>query len=389
MWRPSAPARILLGILAGLALGLALRYWTAQPWSERELMYLQFPGEIFIQMVNCLVLPLVVTSIVSASSDLGKSGSIGIKALYYYITTTSLGITLSILLSQIIRPGQWDSFDLSADKSNITNVKPRINFVTADVFLDLLRNLYPDNLIRACLSQYQTVLVEPKQSASSENMGISTYDMDITYRYTQGTNILGLVLCSLVFGLALGTMSDEQKWPLQGFFIGLNTVIAEIIEWVIKSAPISVVFLISGKVLRSEESGATEMAHLVAFVGTVLAGLAIQALLVLPLVFFISTGHSPYRILGAIGPALVNAFGTSSSTATVPTTIRCLDKLGVDPQVSRFVAPFGATINMDGIALYETIGAIFITQMRGLDLSLVESIAIRYDKLFIELNQFY
>ncbi|XP_032457530.1 excitatory amino acid transporter 3 [Nasonia vitripennis] len=376
MWRPGPTIQIFLGILSGIVLGLSLKFGTDQPWTDRQLMYLQFPGELFLRTVNCLILPLVMTSIVSSSSSLGKSGSIGRKALCYYITTTTLGIILSVLLSQTIRPGEW-----GAKEANGTDVSPemQVNFVTVDTILDLIRNLLPENLVQACLSQYQTVLVKPqlKNVSTVEKMDISVYDMEISHEYRQGTNVLGLVFFGLVFGLTLGTMPDEQKQPLQAFFHSLAAATANVIDWVIKAAPIAVTFLISSKILRSQESGGLEAARLGIFVLTVFAGLLIQAFFVLPIIYFVCSGRrSPYKVLVKIGPALVTAFGTSSSTATVPTTIRCLDKLGVDRQVSRFIVPIGATINMDGIALYETIGALFIMQMRGLDLSLVQTIAI-------------
>ncbi|XP_058809655.1 excitatory amino acid transporter 3-like isoform X2 [Phymastichus coffea] len=387
VWRPGPTAQIFLGIFCGVLLGVGLKFWTNQPWTERQLMYLQFPGELFLRTVNCCILPLVISSIVSASSNLSKSGSIGIQALLYYVTTTSLGIALCVTLSLTVQPGKWGT----TDGINATDIRPRrahVSFVTVDTLLDLLRNLLPENLIQATLSQYQTVLIDSKVNVSCDKIAAATtagdspattpvYDMGISREYGSGTNVLGLVFCGLVFGLTLGAMADEHKQPLQSFFRSLAAATAEIIDLVIKAAPIAVIFLISSKILRGgEQSSGLEVARLGIFVLTVFAGLAIQALLVLPLIYLACTRHSPYKIITSVGPALITAFGTSSSTATVPTTIRCLDKLGMDPQVSRFVAPIGATINMDGIALYETVGALFIMQMRGLDLSLMQTVAI-------------
>ncbi|XP_014211276.1 excitatory amino acid transporter 3-like [Copidosoma floridanum] len=387
MWRPSATVQILLGISFGVLLGLGLKRWTTQPWNERQLMYLYFPGELFLRVVNCLILPLVVSSIISASAGLGKSGSIGRMALFYYITTTTLGITLCVFLSETIRPGEWGA--TVANDSNVTNHQPesQVKFVTVDTLLDLMRNLFPENLIQACLSQYQTVLLEPDQSnAPATEPEVSLYEMGISHRYTPGTNVLGLVFFGLVFGLTLGTMPDNNKQPLHDFFQSLAAAVAEMIDYAIRAAPIAVVFLIASKILRSSrdhhhheqqyEEAALEAQRLGVFVSTVFAGLAIQALVALPLAYLAIAYRSPYRLLAKIGPALATAFGTSSSTATVPTTIRCLDQVGVDPQVSRFVAPIGATINMDGIALYETLGALFIMQMRRVELSIVQTVAI-------------
>ncbi|KAL7299275.1 hypothetical protein TKK_0007859 [Trichogramma kaykai] len=379
MWKLGASIQILIGVSTGVVLGFTLKMFTAQPWTERNLMYLLFPGELFLRIVNCLILPLVLSSIISASSNLEQSGGkIGSKTLLYYIVTSTVGILLSITLTLSIRPGEWGSeidylgnFDYTDDDEEQENSFVRVNFTTADAFLDLARNLLPENLIQACLYQFQTVLIDLKKNTTDQNV----YDLPISHEYTSGTNVLGLVFFSLVFGLALSKMPAEQKLPLQNFFQSLAAATGEIVDAVIKSAPIAVVFLISSKLLRTEETQ-TELTRLLVFVATVLLGLAIQALLLLPLIYFIWMARWPYKIIKNLGPALVTAFGTSSSTATVPTTIRCLDKLGVDPKVSRFVAPIGASINLDGIALYETVGAIFIMQMRGFHLSLIQTAAV-------------
>lgn len=180
MWRPGPTVQICLGIISGVSLGIALKFWTNQPWTERQLMYLQFPGELFLRTVNCCILPLVISSIVSASSNLSQSGkttsyidfrsnthvyiyiytvtlikiyyyfflsnlhsillkgNIGIHALFYYITTTTLGITLSVILSLTIKPGKWGT---SSDESNVTDIQPQahVRFVTVDTLLDLVR----------------------------------------------------------------------------------------------------------------------------------------------------------------------------------------------------------------------------------------------------------
>uniref|UniRef100_A0ABD2X6X3 Amino acid transporter n=1 Tax=Trichogramma kaykai TaxID=54128 RepID=A0ABD2X6X3_9HYME len=385
MWKLGASIQILIGVSTGVVLGFTLKMFTAQPWTERNLMYLLFPGELFLRIVNCLILPLVLSSIISASSNLEQSGGkIGSKTLLYYIVTSTVGILLSITLTLSIRPGEWGSeidylgnFDYTDDDEEQENSFVRVNFTTADAFLDLARNLLPENLIQACL--YQDGHNKSHRIEDYLNFkflcGIAVYDLPISHEYTSGTNVLGLVFFSLVFGLALSKMPAEQKLPLQNFFQSLAAATGEIVDAVIKSAPIAVVFLISSKLLRTEETQ-TELTRLLVFVATVLLGLAIQALLLLPLIYFIWMARWPYKIIKNLGPALVTAFGTSSSTATVPTTIRCLDKLGVDPKVSRFVAPIGASINLDGIALYETVGAIFIMQMRGFHLSLIQTAAV-------------
>ncbi|XP_015518532.2 excitatory amino acid transporter 3 [Neodiprion lecontei] len=353
----------LVSILIGVGIGLSLKNFTRQPWSEREIMYFQFPGELFLRMVNCLILPLIVTSIVSASCNLSNSGSIGINALYYYTVTTTLGIALSLTLVETIRPGEWQN-----DK-NVTFTESMRNFLTTDTLLDLLRNFFPDNLIKACLAQYRTVLKEPENDTT-----VPISEWVVESEYTDGTNVLGLVSFSLILGLALGKMGSKGK-PVLDFFQTLSEASMIIMNWVVMIAPIAVVFLIPGKILSIEDFKVM-IARLGIYVMTVFIGLIFHGFVTLPLIYFACTRKSPYKIILKIGPAIVTACGTSSSTATVPTTIQCLDRIGIDQKVSRFVAPIGATINMDGIALYEALGAIFIIQLRGLNFSLARIIAI-------------
>ncbi|KAK0167501.1 hypothetical protein PV327_004891 [Microctonus hyperodae] len=353
----------LIGISCGIIIGILLKNFTNQPWSERAIMYYQLPGEIFLRIINCLILPLIISSVVSASCHLSKSGSIGVKALYYYITTTTLGIILCVILVQTIKPGEYHI------NRNLTIISLQ-KFVTTDTFLDLLRNFIPDNFVKACLNQYQTVLSKPINSTAEENVHL----WRISHQYIDGTNVLGLVGISLLFGIAIGCMDKKGK-PLLNFFQALSDLTAIIMNWTIMAVPFGVLFLIPGKILQTNDL--TEMIfQLGIYVSTVILGLLIHGLIVLPSLYFISTRQSPFRLLSKIGPAIITALGTSSSTATVPTTIKCLDSIGINPKVSRFVAPIGATINMDGIALYETVGALFIIQQRGLDYSLIRIVAI-------------
>lgn len=352
----------IIGAAGGITLGLTIKQLSAEPWTERELMYIKFPGELFMRLVNCLILPLITSSIISATCNVTKSGHIGVMALYYYTTTTVLGIALSILLVQTIKPGV-----ILRNEDAIFKTTERY-YMTIDTLLDLLRNLIPDNLIAACLTQYQTILKKPENSEDPiEKWPLSS-------EHISGTNVLGLVFLCLLIGLAIGSVGSSGK-PLFTFFQALSEVMMKIMDWVIMAVPLSVLCLITGKILEVDDFG-TLIQQLGIYVLVVFSGLIIQGFILLPLVYFLATRCNPYKVISEIGPALVTACGTSSSTATVPVTIKCLDSIGIDRNVSRFTIPIGATINMDGIALYETIGAIFIIQLHGLEFSTMKIIVI-------------
>ncbi|XP_011866328.1 PREDICTED: excitatory amino acid transporter 3-like isoform X2 [Vollenhovia emeryi] len=284
-------------------------------------------------------------------------------ALCYYLTTTTIGIILCVVLVETIRPGELMINDQEAEVP--TSMK---TFMTMDTILDLFRNLLPENLVEACMYQYQTVLKQPV------NTSVPIEEWPITSEYVAGTNVLGLVFFSVLIGLAIGKIDARGK-PLSDFFNSLADVMMKIMKWVTLMAPVGVSFLIAGRMLEIDDFSDI-ISHLGFYILTVFVGLILQGFVILPLLHWIITRRSPYKIISKLGPAFATAIGTSSSTATVPYTLRCLEGLGINPEITKFIIPIGAAINMDGIALYETIGAIFIIQLRGLQFSLLKIIII-------------
>ncbi|CAK9822495.1 Excitatory amino acid transporter 3 [Anthophora retusa] len=323
--------------------------------------------DIFLRMLKALILPLIVASIVSAIGglDLSLSGKIGIRSIYYYAATTISAVILGIILVLIIRPGEYSSHGFVTKES----AAPAREVTTTDTILDLIRNVFPPNLVHACIAQYRTILKPPKNST-----GVSIQDWDISHEYGDGTNTLGMVVFGIVFGIALSKMGELGK-PLLTFFDTLSEATMLITKWVIWISPIGVLFLVTSKLLEIEDVGAI-VGQLGLYFVTVLLGLIIHGCGTLSIIFFICTRELPFKMLGKMGQVLATAFGTSSSTATLPVTIQCLDNMGVDPRVTRFVVPIGATINMDGTALYEAVAAIFIAQVRKVPLSLGNVIGV-------------
>ncbi|KAK9307275.1 hypothetical protein QLX08_002305 [Tetragonisca angustula] len=356
-----------LAVVAGSILGFILRNVKEESWTKREIMYIQFPGDIFLRMLKALILPLIVASIVSAIGglDLNLSGRIGMRSIYYYASTTISAVILGIILVLIIRPGEYSASGMVVKD----NIKPTRDITTTDTILDLIRNVFPPNLVQACIAQYRTILIEPENKT-----GVTIQDWEISHKYGDGTNTLGLVIFGIVFGIALSKMGEQGK-PLLSFFDTLSEASMLITRWVIWTSPIGVLFLVTSKLLEIEDIGAIAGQLSLYFV-TVLLGLFIHGLGTLSLIFFICTKKLPFKMMGKMTQVLATAFGTSSSTATLPVTIQCLDNMGVDPRITRFVVPIGATINMDGTALYEAVAAIFIAQVRRVPLSLGNVIGV-------------
>lgn len=188
-------------------------------------------------------------------------------------------------------------------------------------------------------------------------------------------NIMGLVVSSIVFGIAIASARAQTK-NLQTFFNELSQTMMRVTGWVIWLSPVGVFFLILSKLMEMDNILGV-FAKLGLYFVTVAVGILFHGFVILPTIFFVITRKNPFKFIGRMGQAIATAFGTSSSSATLPVTIQCLEQNNnVDPRVSRFVLPIGATINMDGTALYEAVAAIFIAQLRGMKLSFTNILAI-------------
>ncbi|XP_049783239.1 excitatory amino acid transporter 1 isoform X1 [Schistocerca cancellata] len=363
-----------IGVFSGVAFGVILRHSRSEKWTPREIMYVSFVGDIFLQMLKSLILPLIMSSIITAigTLDLSLSGKIGARAIAYYFTTTVSAVILGMILSSAIHPGRGDTSEIARSGSSR-------NVTTVDTLMDLIRNMFPPNLVQAAIAQTQTALIPPTEEelaiAASSGRNLTLYDWKITKKSEEQPNLMGLVVFSVVMGITLSRMGDSGK-PLLDFFCSLGAAMMIITNWVIWISPIGVFFLIAGKLLEME-SFEVIVGQLGMYFMTVMLGLFIHGFIILPIYYTIATRKLPFRFIANLSQALFTAFGTASSNATLPVSMRLLEtKNDVDTRVSRFVMPIGATINMDGTALYEAVAAIFISQVRNVGLSLGQLIAV-------------
>uniref|UniRef100_A0A336L7L8 Amino acid transporter n=1 Tax=Culicoides sonorensis TaxID=179676 RepID=A0A336L7L8_CULSO len=356
-----------VAVILGIVVGLAIRF-TTEKWNEREIAYMYFIGDIFLRMLKALILPLIISSLISAvgNLDLSLSGKIGSRAVGYYLLTTVMAVVLGIILVVSIQPGnRIGTTEVQADTSKGRNI------TITDTLLDLVRNMFPPNIVQACIEQFQTVLSPPKSNPNE--LDLTKWSMGSEWIHQM--NILGLVVCAIVFGIALSSTRNESRNVLK-VIVEFSHVVMKITGWVIWLSPIGIIFLIMSKMLEMEDLGSL-FGSLGLYTVTVSGGILFHGFVILPLIFFFLTRENPYAFISKMGKALATAFGTSSSSATLPVTMQCLeDNAKVDPRVSRFVLPIGATINMDGTALYEAVAAIFIAQLRGIPLGFGNIIAI-------------
>ncbi|CAG2170652.1 unnamed protein product, partial [Oppiella nova] len=370
----------LFSVILAVVIGIILREIN-EGWDPRSIKYVGFIGELFLRILKGLVLPLIFTSLVYAMSDIDTKlfGKIGFRTVAFYLTTTVLSIILGIILVMTIQPGMKGE----KDKEEFEK-KDSAKLTTIDTILDLIRNLFPDNLVEATFASYTTVLTPPN---GTDGEGIDMDKWTIGSDKNNSMNILGVVVFAVVFGVIIGRMRDEAQ-VVADFFKAFNNAMMALTVVIIQLTPLAVLFLVLPKILEVDD-----LSDLLGSVGwytlTVIGGIAIHGLIILPLIYFALTRKNPYTFVSQMSAAMMTAFGTGSSTATMPAclqnkfliiilfivTFECLEKnLGIDKRIVRFCIPVGATINMDGTALYEAVAAIFIAQYRDVELDIVKII---------------
>ncbi|XP_018412969.1 PREDICTED: excitatory amino acid transporter 2 [Nanorana parkeri] len=366
------------GVIMGAVLGGLLRL--ASPIHPDIVMVIGFPGDILMRMLKMLILPLIISSLITglAGLDAKSSGRLGTRAMVYYMSTTIIAAVLGVILVLAIHPGDPKL------KQQLGKGQENDEVSSLDAFLDLIRNLFPDNLVQACFQQTQTVTkkvivenpIEEVVNATDSFLAVMNDTLNDTLTTTieeikkkqefkDGMNVLGVIGFFIAFGIAMGKMGEQARLMVD-FFNILNEIVMKLVTMIMWYSPLGIACLICGKIvaIKDLEQVARQLGM---YMVTVIIGLIIHGAIFLPALYFAITRKSPFSFLAGIFQAWITALGTASSAGTLPVTFRCLEEnLGIDKRVTRFVLPVGATINMDGTALYEAVAAIFIAQMNGI-----------------------
>ncbi|CAF4614516.1 unnamed protein product, partial [Rotaria socialis] len=377
------------GVFLGFLMGFLIRL--SEPTSE-TIMMLSFPGDILMRMLKMLILPLITSSLITglAVLDPKSSGKLGLYALTYYFCTTVLAAILGIILVSVIRPGERaNRVEVRAEAFSSDPAADQVT--TLDAIFDLFRNMFAENIIQAGLEQIKTTRENLVVYNNATNMTVTK--VKFITRYVAGTNFLGLITFCCAFGITIGTMGKRGE-PMLHFFLILNEIVMKLIKLVMWYSPFGIMFLVAGKILEIEDLlqlaqslgmyaftvllglaihalitlplifyGVTrqnpfkfyeeieDLLQLAQSLGmyafTVLLGLAIHALITLPLIFYGVTRQNPFKFYEGMLQAWLTGIGTGSSAASLPVTFRCLEEtLKLDRRVTRFVLPIGATVNM-------------------------------------------
>ncbi len=341
--------KISIGLVLGVAVGAAVNVsgmGDAPFWVGGILPFLNFVGGAFIRAITMIVIPLVVASLmvgVTSLGDIRKLGRIGGKTLAYYFATTAIAITIGLTLALIVKPGSRidpasrDALSLefsgeAAGKLALAAEKPGI--------WDVLLGMIPDNPVGAAASG----------------------------------NLLPLIVFVVIFGAATTLLLPERRDAILTFFHGVNDASMIIIDWIMKLAPYAVFALIASTISRF---GLDVLASLAIYSLVVISGLLLHAFGTYGLMVTFLARLNPIEFFRRIKEVPLIAFSTSSSNATLPVTMETAEEdLGVSTGVASFVLPLGATINMDGTALYQGVATVFIAQVYGVELGLAALLTI-------------
>lgn len=318
---------ILLGIFCGWVLG-------------ETMLAVGWLGDMFLDSLKMLVVPLIISSMIVGISGLGdirKVGKTGLITLTYFMLTTGIAVGIGLVLVNIMEPGV--AVEMTVDK-----IPEKVAEKEAIGITDIFKSFISPNLIQ-----------------SMANM-----------------EILPLIIFSLVFGAVLTTLGEPGKQAI-AFFDTVNTAIMKIVHLLMYFAPIGVFALIASK-LGAAGGGdhfLIELAKIGKYTWTVILALLVHGIFVLPAFLYFITGRNPFIYFKNLTEALTTAFSTASSSATLPVTIECAEEYNqVSRKASLFVLPLGATVNMNGTALYEAVAVMFIAQMMGIEMGLTEQMIV-------------
>lgn len=357
--------KILLGMLVGVLFSLVL---LSTPWGgsltsltvkgeEQEITraglfvrnWIKPFGTMFINALKLIAVPLILASLIKGVSDLkdiSKLSKMGFRTIGMYIATTVVAVTMGLLIVNIVAPGKSITEDTREDLVTSYSSGAGESIAVAEKQkehgpLRALEDLIPDNIFNAASSN---------------------------------SNMLQVIVFALFFGIGLILIPAQQAKPVKAFFDGFNEVILKLIDLIMLTAPFGVFALLAALVVESPS--ADLFIALAWYASCVILGLFLM-IIIYTIIVYLFTGKSPSFFLKGIFPAQLLGFSTSSSAATLPVTMeRVEEHLGVEEEVTSFVLPIGATINMDGTSLYQAVAAIFIAQAFGMDLDLYAQLGI-------------
>lgn len=352
-WYRKLHWQIILGLVLGLIYGLVS---AAQGWGQFTSDWVAPFGTVFLNLLKLIAIPLVLASLISgvaSLADIRKLSRIGGKTIGIYLATTAVAVTIGLVVVNVLQPGKAVPEEVRAQ----------------------LQTVYAEETAARADAAAEAMERGPLQVI------VDMVPENIFFSVTDNRNMLQVVFFAIFLGIGIIQIDQEKAKPVLGFFEGLNDVVIRLVDVIMLMAPIGVFGLMARTINLVAQDNLDQVLELLAGLGfyciVVVLGLLLQVLVTYLPMLRMFTPIPLKTFFSALAPAQLLAFSTSSSAATLPVTMeRCEEKLGVSEEVSSFVLPLGATINMDGTALYQAIAAVFIAQTVGLNLDLTAQLTI-------------
>lgn len=345
--------KILIGMAVGVVLGLLA---VTLHWNEFILHYIKPWGTIFINLLKLIAVPLIVVSLIGGVSnlkDVSTLSRIGLKTILLYLLTTVMAISIGLAVVNLTAPGKVFPQDKAIEfkqkfAENIKDKESSALQISEESPLQFIVDIIPSNIV----------------DSMSDN-----------------ANMLQVIFFSLLFGVAMVLLPGKKTKPVKKFFDSLNQIVLKMIDLIMLTAPYGVMALLAGLIVDMAGENPADSLALFAALGlyslTVIIGLLIMIFVVYPLFIRFLSPIRYIKFIKAISQVQLLAFSTSSSAATLPLTMETAEeKLGIHNEISSFVLPLGATVNMDGTSLYQAVAALFLAQVYGMDLGFSEQLTI-------------
>ena len=384
-------------IIIGLILGIIYAFISsALGWNEFTINWIDPFGTIFIRLLKFIAVPLVLFSIisgVSGLSDVTKLGRLGAKTLGIYMITTVSAVAVGLLLVNLIKPGDYIdeesriknriAYELWVDDTSGVKPKDNKDFLSDPKYADVVREVTNNpeyTAPKADVSDKMAAAEETKDAPPLQFL-VEMVPQNIIESIANNKLMLQVIFFAIFFGITLVLIPQDKAKPVIDFINGANEVFLKMVEIVMQAAPFFVFALLAGVIAKMADSPA-EVFEIFKGLGsysiTLLIGLAFMIFVFYPLIGVLFIKKLDYRkFFRNISPAQFLAFSTSSSAATLPVTMECVEEnMGVSKNISSFVLPVGATVNMDGTSLYQAVAVVFLAQMHMVDLSLGQQLTI-------------
>ena len=380
----------MIGLLAGVIWAFIS---SALGWNEFTTNWIDPFGQIFIRMLKYIAVPLVLFSIIGGISglkDMSKLGRMGGKTLSFYLVTTVFAVGIGLVLVNVIRPG-----DFIDEEQRIKNRLQYEEWVSATDGVEILDGKhfledpkYNGLDFRQEMTEAEKKLVEEKRATAEEKKDegplsflVDMVPENIISSLSNDKLMLQVIFFAIFFGVCLALVPDEKSEGLKSFVDATNEVFLKMVDMIMKSAPFFVFALLAGVISKMADTPGEVLEifkGLASYSVTLVAGLLFLIFIFYPLIVKSFVKSLTYKkFFQKISPAQFLAFSTSSSAATLPVTMECVeDNLGVSKNVSSFVLPIGATVNMDGTSLYQAVAVVFMAQMHMVDLSITQQLTI-------------